>query len=336
MGDDDVTTMLRCPRDAGALHRDGETLRCAAGHGYPIVQGVPVLLIDELAPTFPPAAASLAAARSGRGAPLFVETLGLSEAEKDGVRRDFRPDAPVDAAVSWLVAATCGHGYRNCVGRLSAYPVPRAPLPDGEGRRLLDIGCSWGRWSLAAARRGWRVVGLDPSLGAVLAANRAFGATSSARFVCADARALPFAPGAFDAVFSYSVLQHFSREDAEAALTQAGRALARGGFARIQMANAAGLRSRRHARRAPDADEPFRVRYWRTDELRAAFERCIGPTTLEPEAYLGLGLLADDWPIVDGKARLALLASAALKRLARLAPPLAGLADSVFVTALRA
>ena len=42
--------------------------------------------------------------------------------------------------------------------------LPRGPL--------LDIGCSWGRWSLAAARKGYSVVGIDPSLGAVMAARR--------------------------------------------------------------------------------------------------------------------------------------------------------------------
>ena len=40
------------------------------------------------------------------------------------------------------------------------------------GSRLLDLGSSWGRWSIAAARKGYSVVGLDPSLGAVLAARR--------------------------------------------------------------------------------------------------------------------------------------------------------------------
>ena len=38
------------------------------------------------------------------------------------------------------------------------------------GTRLLDIGCSWGRWSLAAAARGYDAVGIDPSLGAIMAA----------------------------------------------------------------------------------------------------------------------------------------------------------------------
>jgi cyclopropane fatty-acyl-phospholipid synthase-like methyltransferase len=44
----------------------------------------------------------------------------------------------------------------------------------GAGKLLLDIGCSWGRWSISAARNGWCVVGIDPSLGAIMAARRAF------------------------------------------------------------------------------------------------------------------------------------------------------------------
>lgn len=335
-GEDASLETLRCPRDGTRLVATSEGLRCEAGHVYPLVQGAPVFLLEERAPTFPPAAASLAAARSLRGAPLFIETLGLSEEEKRGVARDWRADAAVDAAISWLVAATCGRGYRGCAGRLTRYPIPVLPLPPGEGRLLLDIGCSWGRWSVAAARAGWRVVGVDPSLGAVLAARRAFGATPGLTFVCADARALPFAAGGFDAVFSYSVLQHFSREDAGEALAEIGRVLRVGGTAKIQMANAAGLRSPRAAQSADAAAEPFRVRYWPLEAMRAAAEAAIGPTTLAPEAYGGLGLLPEDWRVVDGRTRLAIAASLALRGLARLAPALGRRADSVYVASVRA
>ena len=35
---------LACPHDQSALSADGETLRCAEGHEYPYVDGIPVLL----------------------------------------------------------------------------------------------------------------------------------------------------------------------------------------------------------------------------------------------------------------------------------------------------
>jgi ubiquinone/menaquinone biosynthesis C-methylase UbiE len=61
--------------------------------------------------------------------------------------------------------------------------------------------------------------------------------------VVADARFIPFADDSIDTVFSYSVLQHFSRTDALAALTEFHRVLAPGGGLLVQMANAAGARS---------------------------------------------------------------------------------------------
>ena len=62
----------------------------------------------------------------------------------------------------------------------------------------------------------------------------------SADYVCADARYLPFRAGAFDTVFSYSVIQHFSKADAHRALTEIGRVLAESGSCLVQMPNRLG------------------------------------------------------------------------------------------------
>ena len=70
------------------------------------------------------------------------------------------------------VGATNGILYKDAIGKLDHYPIPVLRMPPGAGRRLLDIGCNWGRWSIAAARLGYRPIGIDPSLGAVLAAKR--------------------------------------------------------------------------------------------------------------------------------------------------------------------
>ena len=83
------------------------------------------------------------------------------------------------------------------------------------GELLLDIGCNWGRWTIAAAQRGYRPIGIDPSFEAIVAARRIARqlGVDDARYVVADARKLPFADGTFDVVFSYGVLQHFSKSD---------------------------------------------------------------------------------------------------------------------------
>jgi ubiquinone/menaquinone biosynthesis C-methylase UbiE len=155
-------------------------------------------------------------------------------------------------------------GYVDLIGRLQSYPIPNIPVGAGDGKLLLDVGSSWGRWSVSAARKGWRAVGIDPSLGALLAAKRAFsGLGLDLAFVCGDARFLPFKADTFECAFSYSVVQHFSEADASLAIAELGRALRKGGFAKIQMAHNGGLRST-FSRARPDYLDggPFRVRYW--------------------------------------------------------------------------
>src|SRR5204863_8472237 len=132
-------------------------------------------------------------------------------------------------------------------GVLDRYPIPVLRLPDGGGRRLLDVGCSWGRWSMAAARNGYRVVGIDPSLGAVMAARRvARDLKFDASFVVGDARFLPFVQDSFDTVFSYSVIQHFSKVDAKQAIGEIARVLAHGGTTKVQMPSQLGIRCLYH------------------------------------------------------------------------------------------
>ena len=118
----------------------------------------------------------------------------------------------VDEHVLASLIKTHGNLYRGA--RLTRYPIPRFPLPEGAGRTLLDIGCNWGRWTIAASRAGWRTTGIDrakKSVGAACRVAEQLGV--DAEYVVGDARELPFGEGSFDAVFSYSVLQHLSKED---------------------------------------------------------------------------------------------------------------------------
>jgi ubiquinone/menaquinone biosynthesis C-methylase UbiE len=102
----------------------------------------------------------------------------------------------------------------------------------------LDIGCNWGRWSIAAARKGFSVVGIDPSLGAVMAARRIANELNlNIKYLVADGRFLLFPDNHFKVAHSYSVLQHFSKDDARRTIAQISRVLEPGGLAKIQMAN---------------------------------------------------------------------------------------------------
>ena len=170
-----------------------------------------------------------------------------------------------------------------------------------------------------------------------MAAQRSFSTAYPAiSFVCADARFLPFKDNVFNCVFSYSVVQHFSEEDADVAIAEAARVLKRKGYAKIQLAHAGGLRSMYHRRRADYANAGvFRVRYWSLARMRDSFEKRIGPTKLTAEAFGGLGLLAEDWRFVSLKAKLVIACSTILKTMANWLSPLIRLADSVYVTSTK-
>src|SRR5262249_149228 len=146
----------------------------------------------------------------------------------------------------------------------------------------------------------------DPSLGAILAAQRAFlGMGLDIAFVCGDARFLPFKADLFRCAFSYSVIQHFSETDAAISIAELGRVLRRGGFAKIQMAHKGGLRSTYCRTRHDYADRGhFRVRYWSLGSMHDVFEKKIGPSSLIAEAFGGLGLLAEDRKYVSTKAKM--------------------------------
>lgn len=331
---------LACPADRRRLRLDGDSLTCAEAHRYPIVDGVPVMLPEGQSPTMAGTEHSLRRAHGESVDPrrpdLYLESLGISADEKSGVVELAGRGGPIDPVVAYLVAATNGLMYRHLVGALKRYPIPSLPLPAGEGRLLLDVGCSWGRWSLAAHARGYEVVGVDPSLGAVMAARRVarqLGAPN--RYVVGDARCLPFVPELFDVAYSYSVVQHFSRPDAAAAVGELGRVLKPGGLAKVQMATRYGLRCLYHqARRGFRDGEGFEVRYWSVGELSRLFGALVGETRFEVDGFFGIGLQASDESLMTPLLRRALHASEILKSVSRSIPALGRVADSVFAMAI--
>lgn len=328
---------LVCPRDQRRLTPSGSHLICGE-HRYPVVQGVPVMLLDDVPHTLDIAGRSIQAAAGEGSSTLFLDTLSLSDEEREGIVALAAAGGPIDPVVAHLVAATNGLMYKHLIGRLDRYPIPQLPLPPGEGRRLLDIGCSWGRWTMAASQAGYEAVGIDPSLGAVLAARRAAAQVGvSSRYLVGDARHLPFATGAFDTAYSYSVIQHFSRADAGRSVAEIGRVLRPGGVAKVQMPTRFGLRCLYHqARRGFREGRGFEVRYWTGGELDRLFTATIGPTRLEADCFFGIGLQAADAEILTPPLRRVLRASEWMKGRSRQWPALVRVADSVFVQSVKA
>ena len=94
-----------------------------------------------------------------------------------------------------------------------------------EGKLVLDVGCGMGRFAEVATRWGARVVGIDLSAAAEMAAQN----LTDREFVAfqADVFALPFAAASFDVIYSLGVLHH--TPDCEAAVKVLGKYLKPGG-----------------------------------------------------------------------------------------------------------
>jgi SAM-dependent methyltransferase len=303
---------LACPRERGRLERDGGDLVCAQGHRYRVTDGIPVLLIEAEEPT--------------HGA--CWTSLEEHDASED-----------VDAFVQNAIAATCGNLYRHMIGNVRTYPIPEIRLPPGEGRMFLEVGCNWGRWCVSAARRGYRVVGVDPSLAAIRAARRVAQELGvQAEYLVADARHLPFDDATFDVVFSYSVFQHFTRRAAVNAFDEIGRVLTPGGQSLVQMANVWGARSLANQVRERRFREPrtlFDVRYWSTRELGAELKRAVGPTELSVDGFLTLNPQPTDLPLLPRRYRALVRLSEAYRAASRRLPFLVHMADSVYALSRR-
>lgn len=321
------------PIDRQPLRLEGGVLVAANGIRYPVVDGIPVLLRPDLRPTHRGSARTLKLAGLAlQGVPIdLVTAVNLSEAVKAKIRREIDAGSdPAEAVIRCLAPMTNGFAYRK-LALGDPIAIPKFPSY-GTGELLLDVGCSWGRWTIAASQSGFRAIGLDPMLGPLLAAKH-FAATRGVDvdYVCGDARCLPFADGIFDRAFSYSTLQHFSNPDCLMALGELGRVLKPGGASTLQLASRSGVRSLWHQmRRGFRSPVRFEVRYRSLRRMLTMCNEAIGPTTVSIDCFFGLGLQASDMPHMRPLGRVATRASERLKRCARTAPWLCRFADSLF------
>jgi SAM-dependent methyltransferase len=317
----DAPVPLVCPREGRELRPEGGGLVCGEAHRYPLADGIPVLLLEDEPPTH------------------MACSVSLEQAESEGDSLA-ASDTEIDPVVQEVVAATCGRLYRHLVGRLETYPIPELPLPSGEGALFLEVGCNWGRWCVAAARRGYRVVGIDPSLRAIACARRVASRLGvDVTYLVADARHLPFPDASFDVVFSYSVFQHFAKPEALASFDEIGRVLRPGGLAKLQLANLFGTRSLWNQLRERRFREPrrlFDVRYWSPAELREELTRRVGPTALEVDGFFTLNAQTAGLELLPRRYRLVVHASEVLRRASGRLAPLRYAADSLYAVSRRA
>jgi SAM-dependent methyltransferase/uncharacterized protein YbaR (Trm112 family) len=311
-------SLLVCPRDKLPLLSRADSLLCENGHRYAVIEGIPILLLSEAEQTHIEGTRALALAESRE--PPNLPQFKVANDE-------------VDPFVKNAIAATNGALYLHLVGNLTEYPIPELRLPLGKDRLFLEIGCNWGRWCIAAARLGYRPIGIDPSLKSIRAARRVARQLGiDAYYVVADGRYLPFADGIFDQVFSYSVLQHLSKENARTTLHEVRRVLAPEGQSLIQMPNVFGVRCLYHqVRRNFREPRDFEVRYWTPTELNSFFNAAIGPSRVMVDGYFSLNAQISDVRFMPPRYRALLRASEFLRSLSRVVPALTWMADSLYV-----
>lgn len=316
---------LACPQDKLKVKLEGNYLICPNDHRYLVVDDIPVMLFDDGNPTHGYLTRTLEkVARIENGERL----------EDVIVRRENEPDE-IDDFVQTEVPYTCGTLYFSVQNRLNRYPFPELRLPQGNGERLLDVGCNWGRWTIPAARCGYQTVGIDPSLDAVLAGKRIakqFGA--NAIFAVADARFLPFVDDAFDVGFSYGVLQHLRKVNVNTSFDELARVTKEGGKIVVQMPNKYGIRSFYHrAKRgfSEEAEEGGEVFYWSPAELINTFTEKFGKTEMSADCYFGLGIQKSDADLLPLPYKMIIHTSEILRGMSKKIPVVKKIADSVYL-----
>jgi ubiquinone/menaquinone biosynthesis C-methylase UbiE/uncharacterized protein YbaR (Trm112 family) len=312
-----LTKILRCPETGLDLKiNDNELVTVDGSRRYPIFEGIPCLLPHCAAPT-----------HSGYRK-ILEENRKTAELN----------DAQLDNFIGAMVVATCGNLFRGA-SLNGSYPIPNFPefTPAGP---LLDLGCNWGRWTIAGAYRRHLMIGVDIHLKALLAArrlSRKLVPNNEPLFVLADARQLPFASDSIGGVFSYSVVQHFSVIHARQILREVKRVLKPRARSLIQMPNRSGLRAMLTllSRVNREASE-FDVRYYSVGELIQMFGQTIGDSGWFADCYFGLNVHSSDKKFVAWHKRWIISVSECLLQLGRVVPSVARFADSVFVSSIKA
>jgi SAM-dependent methyltransferase len=317
--DPHLLEILRCPTSGLPLKVEGNDLVSEDGsRRYHVVGGVPCLMPDSADATH-------------RGYRSVID--------------ENRKQIPVhiseeDAAtfVQSMIVSTCGNLFRGTKLR-GVYPIPDFPTVFGVGK-ILDVGCNWGRWSIAGAEAGYRMVGIDIHLKALMCArllSQKLTPGNEPFFVLADARYLPFAPEAFGGVFSYSCIQHFSKWNAEIILSELCRVMKPQGKSVIQMPNKRGIRSTlAMARRMFSEGTEFDVRYYSIADLLRLFEKMIGKSEWSVDCFLGLNVHARDRELVPIHKKWVVDVAEISLRTSRRFPVVGRLCDSVFLTSIKA
>jgi 2-polyprenyl-3-methyl-5-hydroxy-6-metoxy-1,4-benzoquinol methylase len=307
----DLLAVLACPIDHSALRTVDGALACEQGHRFAFEQGVPVFSSH----------------------PRRERVPGNMEACKY-----LDKDRSIDPFVDDWVVNTNGNLYWRVRGKLPRYPIPRWPFLPGDGKLLVDVGCSWGRWAMAAARAGYRPIGVDVHLDALAAAKRVSQQLGvKADFICAGAEALPFQTASVDLLFCYSVLQHLERSMVRGFFREVARLLKPGGICLVQLPNTFGLYNilrqlKRGCREATPGT--FEMRYWSRGEIAKTVENAgLKNLRVRTDGFFSQNPQVCDLDLLSAGGKLVVLASEAGRKASTVLPILTRVADSLWIEA---
>lgn len=311
--------LLACPRDHSPLQIQDGALKCVQGHKFTIEQGIPIFAEH---PRREPV-------------PLNMPPLGQTEQSSAAARTQ---SSAIDPFVNDWIVNTNGNLYWRTRGCLPRYPIPAWPFGEGKERILIDIGCSWGRWSIAAARAGFQPIGLDLHVDALAAAARVSQQLNvRGNFLCAGVEQLPLGSRSVDCVFSYSVLQHIEKNTVLRGFREVARVLKPGGTCIIQLPNKIGLISiAQQLRRGFRAARPgsFEMRYWSHDEIRRGLETAgLRDVRIRADGFLSQNPQLADLDLLSAPGKALVVVSYAGRKLANALPILTRLADSLWIEA---
>lgn len=305
----DLIAVLACPVDHSVLTFNEVELVCENGHFFRLEQGVPIFSENprrELVPQ------------------------NMKACQYSGAQSSIDPFVN-----DWLVN-TNGNLYWAARGRLPRYPIPDWPFGEGDGKLLVDVGCSWGRWSIAAARKGYRPIGLDVHIDALAAGERVSRQLGNqVLYLCGDADRLPFKSKSIDLVFSYSVLQHLERSLVIRFFKEVCRVLKPGGLCFVQLPNKFGLYSmvqqaKRGFREARIGS--FEMRYWSIASIRRTIKKAgLRNRLIRADGFFTQNPQFSDLDLLSYHGKLVVLASKVGCEAAKLLPILTRLADSLWV-----
>lgn len=313
---DALPQILACPHDHTKLRVANNALICERAHRFPVEDGIPVFT------------------KNPRREPIPLN-MGPCPHPSDGKQADSHAEK-IDPFVNDWIVNTNGNLYWRARGRLPRYPIPDWPFGAGNGRLMIDIGCSWGRWSIAAARAGFFPVGTDVHIDALVAAARVSHQLGGpADFVCSDAEHLPFPSRSVDFVFSYSVLQHLDKSKVRRICQEVSRVLKPGAVCVIQLPNAYGPLSivqqlRRGFREAKSGT--FEMRYWTHAEIRHALQQAgFSKIAIHADGFFSQNPQLTDLDLLSPAGKLLVRASSAGRRAANALPFLTRVADSLWI-----